>query len=131
MTVANKLVHRGELEVSRKPLRREGRSVSACTCGQRAPRATLLRGGPGCSGHPAFPAPSVFSEGHNDAQLGRNAPRECGLVPSPSSCPRKRASSTPRPFCEASGLSGILDRPPDPVIGLAEGETRWRTMTAE
>jgi hypothetical protein len=25
----------------------------------------------------------------------------------------------------------VLDRPPKPVIGLAEGETRWRTMTAE
>ncbi|CCE08001.1 hypothetical protein BRAS3843_2520016 [Bradyrhizobium sp. STM 3843] len=25
--------------------------------------------------------------------------------------------------------SGILDRPPEPVVGLAEGETRWRTMT--
>jgi len=26
--------------------------------------------------------------------------------------------------------SGILDRPLEPVIGLAEGETRWRAMTA-
>jgi hypothetical protein len=25
--------------------------------------------------------------------------------------------------------SGILDHPPEPVIGLAEGETRWRVMT--
>jgi hypothetical protein len=25
---------------------------------------------------------------------------------------------------------GVQDRPPEPVIGLAEGETRWRTMTA-
>jgi hypothetical protein len=25
---------------------------------------------------------------------------------------------------------GILDRPLEPVIGLAEGETRWRAMTA-
>ena len=24
---------------------------------------------------------------------------------------------------------GILDRPLEPVIGLAEGETRWRAMT--
>jgi hypothetical protein len=27
-------------------------------------------------------------------------------------------------------LLGILDTPPEPVIGLAEGETRWRGMTA-
>jgi hypothetical protein len=25
---------------------------------------------------------------------------------------------------------GVLDAPPEPVIGLAEGETRWRGMTA-
>jgi hypothetical protein len=25
---------------------------------------------------------------------------------------------------------GVLDSPPEPVIGLAEGETRWRGMTA-
>jgi hypothetical protein len=24
---------------------------------------------------------------------------------------------------------GVLDTPPEPVIGLAEGETRWRGMT--
>ena len=24
---------------------------------------------------------------------------------------------------------GVLDSPPEPVIGLAEGETRWRGMT--
>jgi hypothetical protein len=27
--------------------------------------------------------------------------------------------------------SGILDHPLEPVIGLAESETRWRVMTAE
>jgi hypothetical protein len=30
-------------------------------------------------------------------------------------------------FC--SDASGILDHPLEPVIGLAEGETRWRVMT--
>ena len=29
---------------------------------------------------------------------------------------------------ESIGRS-ILDSPPEPVIGLAEGETRWRVMT--
>src|SRR5258705_6314089 len=28
------------------------------------------------------------------------------------------------------GSRGVLDTPPEPVIGLAEGETRWRSMTA-
>jgi hypothetical protein len=26
---------------------------------------------------------------------------------------------------------GVLDAPLEPVIGLAEGETRWRGMTAD
>jgi hypothetical protein len=38
-------------------------------------------------------------------------------------------------YAEASrwitAVSGMRDRPPEPVIGLAEGETRWRAMTAE
>src|SRR5882757_7232484 len=32
----------------------------------------------GCSVHPVFPAPSSFSEGEIEANLGRIAPRECG-----------------------------------------------------
>jgi hypothetical protein len=40
------------------------------------------------------------------------------------------ASSTPPPPDSSRAASGILDRPPEPVIGLAEGETRWRAMTA-
>jgi len=34
------------------------------------------------------------------------------------------------PVIEPRGR-GVLDSPPEPVIGLAEGETRWRGMTAE
>jgi hypothetical protein len=61
-TVANKLVHRGEREVSRKPPCREGRSDSALpvvtpVC---ALRAILCTRGRGCGGHPAFPAPSCW-----------------------------------------------------------------------
>jgi hypothetical protein len=44
-------------------------------------------------------------------------PRACGI------------SSTPRLFDSITGVSGILDHPQEPVIGLAEGETRWRVMT--
>jgi hypothetical protein len=44
----------------------------------------------GCSAHPAFPAPSVFSGVKDQAKLGRNAPRDRGRI---FSChrPRRRA----------------------------------------
>jgi hypothetical protein len=32
---------------------------------------------------------------------------------------------------EALNRHGLLDAPTKPVIGLAEGETRWRGMTAD
>src|ERR1700681_2620767 len=38
-------------------------------------------------------------------------------------------SSTPRPFDLFAIASGILDHPLEPVIGLAEDETRWQVMT--
>ena len=59
-TVANGMVRRGERGVSRKPSRREGRSVSACTCGQRAFAQFLCAGAVGACGHPVFPVPSCF-----------------------------------------------------------------------
>jgi hypothetical protein len=69
-TVARKPVHRGEREVSRKPLRREGRDVPAhlwsfpCAfCAQPA-----AQGAAGASRHPAFPAPSSVWEGHRIAK---------------------------------------------------------------
>src|ERR1700741_1629128 len=58
-------------------------------------RKFLLRGGPGCSGHPVFPAPSVVEEGDCDAKLGRNAPREGGLMSLHSSWPAKADPVTP------------------------------------
>jgi hypothetical protein len=36
---------------------------------------------------------------------------------------------TPRPIGSIAGVSGMLDRPLELVIGLAEGKTQWRTMT--
>ena len=60
----NKLVHRGEREVSRKPLRREGRRDSACPCGQRAHAQTCFCAwAVGAAGTPVFPAPSTVLEG--------------------------------------------------------------------
>ena len=64
-TVARKPGHRGEHEISRKPLRRESRIASAgpvCSCAFSVSICTRDRG---CSAHPAFPAPSFFSEGGN------------------------------------------------------------------
>jgi hypothetical protein len=40
-------------------------------------------------------------------------------------------SSTPRPLDSMIGASGILDRPPEPVIGRRVAPTRWRVMAAE
>ena len=58
-TVAIKPGHRGERAISRKPLRREGRTVSAylysLVCFLRFLPCTR---GCGCDVHPAFPAPS-------------------------------------------------------------------------
>ena len=80
-TVANKLVHRGEHGVSRKPLRREGRCDTACTCGHAPFAQSFWREGPGCSGHPAFPAPSVSQEGrgswHNSGESRRENAKAC------------------------------------------------------
>ena len=63
MTVANDKVHRGERAISRKTIAQGRPVVTACTCGFRACASLLLRGSPGCSGHPAFPAPSPCREG--------------------------------------------------------------------
>ena len=85
-TVAIKLVHRGEREVSRKPLRREGRRDAALTCGLRAfSRKFLARRPTGACGHPVFPAPSIVEEGQANAKPGRKALRERGSAPSSSS----------------------------------------------
>jgi hypothetical protein len=50
----------GRARISRKPLRREGRCVSACTCGFALSRNFFARRPMGACGHPVFPAPSVF-----------------------------------------------------------------------
>src|ERR1700720_461178 len=65
-----------------KPLRRECRAESG------GPVVTMLvcfvlcrTRGCGCSGHPAFPAPSVFLGERFLQNLGRLAPRECWHTP--------------------------------------------------
>ena len=82
-TVARKAVHRGELEVSRKPLRREGRDASAepvCSC---AFLCACLHTRPRVQRAPGFPCALLFlSRAAIDAKLGRIAPRECGRTSS-------------------------------------------------
>jgi 2-polyprenyl-6-methoxyphenol hydroxylase-like FAD-dependent oxidoreductase len=48
---------------------------------------------------------------------------------SPRHRPRRRAIQYSRVSVMEPRSRGILDTPPEPVIGLAEGETRWRSMT--
>ena len=57
VTVAKQPGHRGEREVSRKPLRRESRRCSGSPV--VLPPVLLLHGTHGCDRHPAFPAPSI------------------------------------------------------------------------
>jgi hypothetical protein len=47
-----------------------------------------------------------------------------------SSQARKQAIQYSRALVMKSKSRGVLDTPLEPVIGLAEGETRWRGMTA-
>ena len=59
MTVAN-AGSPGRVRISRKPSRGEGRCDHRLYLWFSRSRKFFLREGPGCSGHPAFPAPSVF-----------------------------------------------------------------------
>src|ERR1700716_631639 len=80
MTVTRRIRRRGEHEISRKTIAcgnagcSGGPVVTTLVC-----VTTLCARGCGCSGHPAFPTPSVGRKAH--AQLGRIAPRECGVIP--------------------------------------------------
>ena len=42
-----------------------------------------------------------------------------------------RATQYSRVLMMESNSRGVLDAPLEPVIGLAEGETRWRGMTVD
>jgi len=64
------------VRISRKAIAQGRPVVTACTCGSRARANVLCACSPGCSGHPAFPAPSVFRGRRDQAKLGRNTPRE-------------------------------------------------------
>src|SRR5258705_7563079 len=80
-TVSNKPGHRGEREVSRKTIARGRPGLLRCTCGDYARVLVLFRTRDcGCIGHPAFPAPSDIRGTKVRPNLGRSAPRECGVA---------------------------------------------------
>jgi len=79
----NKLVHRGEREVSRKALRSEGRSDSACTCGQRAHAQDFsCAWAVGAAGTRPSLRPRQCQRVSRLASLGRIPSRERGGLPS-------------------------------------------------
>ena len=79
----NKLVHRGEREVSRKALRSEGRSDSACTCGQRAHAQDFSCAcAVGAAGTRPSLRPRQCQRVSRLASLGRIPSRERGGLPS-------------------------------------------------
>ena|SRR5438105_4466702 len=75
--VARKPGHQGERGISRKPLRREGRIVSANLWRLRSCAFFCTRGY-GCGEHPAFPAPSIFLRVVRTTTRARSASREGG-----------------------------------------------------
>ena len=89
----------------------------------------------GCSAHPAFPAPSVLKEGQRIWKARAKTRREIAKSYPPlsssalSELRTGRTSSIPETPVIKSISRSVLDAPPEPVIGLAEGETQWRGMT--
>src|SRR6202158_4153439 len=72
---------------------------AACLEGPRGARYPIC----GCSGHPAFPTPSLGRKIH--AQLGRIAPRECEVVfQLPTSLRGAQRRSNPTSFWCGNGL---------------------------
>jgi hypothetical protein len=91
---------------SLKPLRRK-RRVFRGTCGDYRVLTTNAHGLCGCSGHPAFPAPSVFL-GERFKRPGRIAPRGRGVMFGHRHCERSEAI-----HFAAQRKNGLL--PPSPM----------------
>src|ERR1700685_1864494 len=84
----------------------------ACGCMSERPTRCMRRKRPFSKAWPkSLPCPA-------------NGSREC--APDDRLQRGIRYSAVPR---SCYSYSGILDHPSEPVIGLAEGETRWRGMT--
>jgi hypothetical protein len=120
-TEARKPDLRGERGISRKPLRAgmpgdSGELVVNTRVHFLHPMRTR---GCGCTGHPAFPTPSLG--GIFFALLGRNAPRECGSV-SRRHCEQPTGRANARPMTGSATkqstlfLCGTMDCFAEPVI---------------
>jgi len=79
VTVANKPGTPGRSRISRKTIAQGRPGDLGTTCGDYPVLLSLHRGR-GCGQHPAFPAPSYFSEGGSHNNSGAFAPRECGFM---------------------------------------------------
>src|SRR5437879_6555116 len=94
---------------------------------------------------PGLPCALFLKGANEDANLGRNAPRDReGVLDERASAPHPQLSSSalcaiahwggrssiPETAVIESIGRGVLDPPQEPVIGLAEGETRWRGTTS-
>jgi hypothetical protein len=114
--------HRGEREISRKPLRREGRAAPASPV-VPAPCIFFARG-PWVWRTPGLPCALLFIEGH--AKLGHNASREYGGV-SPRHCERRQCVGWAKRLVRRSSKSvgGSV-----PTIGTAIAERRWARRVA-
>ena len=91
--------------ISRKPPRREGRLSPPVPVVHARSRNFLCACGPGCSGHPAFPAPSAFEGGRDDAKLGRIPPRGCELMSPRLSCPAQAGHPVARGCSARTSMS--------------------------
>ena len=80
-TVARRIRRREEHAISRKATAQGMPECSDCTCMLVCVfLAHFCTRDRGCSKHPAFPAPSNFFGRISHQQLGRIAPRDCGVV---------------------------------------------------
>src|SRR6202007_2202845 len=74
----------GRARISRKPLRREGRSVSACTCGLRALAHLSCAGAPGAAATRPSLLPPIFKGGQRRCKTrAKGAARICSLARRP------------------------------------------------
>jgi hypothetical protein len=107
----------GRARISRKPLRREGRSVSACTCGLRAFAHLSCAKRPRVQRAPGLPCALGIFEGDVSAKLGRMPSRErgrtfrpsCGISPSR---PGQASDSERRSGTHNPRILSCEERPP-------------------
>jgi hypothetical protein len=92
------------------------RSCVCRHCEERSDEAIHCHHCPGCG---------LLRFARNDGRTEGNAPHS-----QPSSPGLTGRPSIPETLVMESRSRGVLDTPLEPIIGLAEAETRWRGMTA-